>query len=86
LLIIIQVPVQFRVHIIQTMAIGDRMFLGMQNFVFAQFCLNFPQIYPNLPKCCPNLPKKFAQIWAKNFAKRCGCTSSSYLTESVPTS
>jgi len=62
------------------MAVGDRMFLGMQDFDFAQ-------IYSYVPKSnhfCPNfflISPKFIQIWPnvtnlaqKSFATRCGYT------------
>jgi len=45
----------------QVIAVGDRMFLGMQNLDFwpnlIKFYPNFTHICSNWPKFCPNLPK-----------------------------
>jgi len=53
------------------------MFLGMQDFDFAQILPVFAQILAELSKFYPNLPKstqivpKFAEIFPKKFAREC---------------
>jgi len=41
-------------------AVGDRMFLGMQDFDFCPNVIKFYPIDPNLIKFCPNLPKNIS--------------------------
>jgi len=50
----------------QPLAVGDQMFLGMQDFDFAQILIICAQILPILTKFYPNL-NKFAQIFSKKY-------------------
>jgi len=56
-----------------TIIVRDRVFLGMQDFNFAEilpkFCLILPKFEKNLPKLFPNLPKKFARRCGWSYAK-----------------
>jgi len=71
------------------MAIRDRMFLGMQDFVFlsnfTKICLNLTQfihICPNFIEICPNW-LNFAQFFLKS-ARGCGYIPTSYATVFEP--